>query len=58
MKYHDHEVEFIVVSEILETPVINEPDTPLARDVLGNLARFPHCILLTRVGQFYEVSLL
>lgn len=27
----------------------------LAAEVLENLARFPHCILLTRVGQFYEV---
>ncbi|TCD67520.1 DNA mismatch repair ATPase msh1 [Steccherinum ochraceum] len=30
------------------------PQTPLANDILGNLDRFPHCILLTRVGQFYE----
>ncbi|EKM60914.1 uncharacterized protein PHACADRAFT_82590 [Phanerochaete carnosa HHB-10118-sp] len=28
--------------------------TPLAKEVLDNLAKFPHCILLTRVGQFYE----
>lgn len=28
----------------------------LAKDVLTNLARFPGCILLTRVGGFYEVS--
>lgn len=27
----------------------------LAVEVLQNLAKFPHCILLTRVGQFYEV---
>jgi len=27
---------------------------PLAKDVLLNLARFPSCILLTRVGGFYE----
>ncbi|CAO1635532.1 unnamed protein product [Parajaminaea phylloscopi] len=27
---------------------------PLAKDVLTNLARFPGCILLTRVGGFYE----
>ncbi|KZT44577.1 hypothetical protein SISSUDRAFT_1012818 [Sistotremastrum suecicum HHB10207 ss-3] len=26
----------------------------LAIEILENLARFPHCILLTRVGQFYE----
>ncbi|KAI0094596.1 muts domain V-domain-containing protein [Irpex rosettiformis] len=30
------------------------PTTPLAREILDNLSRFPHCILLTRVGQFYE----
>ncbi|GJE85972.1 MutS family DNA mismatch repair protein [Phanerochaete sordida] len=28
--------------------------TPLAKEVLENLVKFPHCILLTRVGQFYE----
>ena len=28
----------------------------LAQEVLDNLKRFPHCLLLTRVGQFYEVS--
>ncbi|OAX44824.1 hypothetical protein K503DRAFT_677712 [Rhizopogon vinicolor AM-OR11-026] len=26
----------------------------LATEILNNLAKFPHCILLTRVGQFYE----
>ncbi|KAF9229518.1 hypothetical protein BS17DRAFT_825381 [Gyrodon lividus] len=26
----------------------------LAIEILSNLSRFPHCILLTRVGQFYE----
>jgi len=30
----------------------------VAAGVLENLARFPHCILLTRVGQFYEVCLI
>ncbi|QRV76777.1 DNA mismatch repair protein MutS [Ceratobasidium sp. AG-Ba] len=30
------------------------PKTKLARDIIENLAKFPHCILLTRVGQFYE----
>ena len=29
---------------------------PLAKDVLTNMARFPSCILLTRVGGFYEVN--
>ena len=32
-----------------------QPNTPLANDIMENLAKFPHCILLTRVGQFYEV---
>ncbi|KAI0335987.1 hypothetical protein GY45DRAFT_1350294 [Cubamyces sp. BRFM 1775] len=30
------------------------PSTPLANEILDNLTRYPHCILLTRVGQFYE----
>ena len=30
----------------------------MAVEVLENLAKFPHCILLTRVGQFYEVWLI
>ncbi|KAI8995471.1 muts domain V-domain-containing protein [Trametes punicea] len=33
---------------------IPPPSTPLANEILDNLARYPHCILLTRVGQFYE----
>ncbi|CAK5279975.1 unnamed protein product [Mycena citricolor] len=38
----------------------DEPDpeivskVSLPREVLDNLDRFPHCILLTRVGKFYE----
>ena len=32
------------------------PSTPLAAEILENLSRYPHCILLTRVGQFYEVG--
>ena len=28
----------------------------LAHEVLDNLKRFPQCLLLTKVGQFYEVS--
>jgi hypothetical protein len=31
------------------------PRNVLAREVLENLRKFPHCLLLTRVGQFYEV---
>ncbi|KAL5535471.1 hypothetical protein ACEPAF_3565 [Sanghuangporus sanghuang] len=30
------------------------PQNVLAREILENLSKFPHCILLTRVGQFYE----
>ncbi|THU94857.1 hypothetical protein K435DRAFT_152215 [Dendrothele bispora CBS 962.96] len=30
------------------------PRNGLARGILENLAKFPHCILLTRVGNFYE----
>jgi len=32
------------------------PKNQLAVEILDNLANFPNCILLTRVGQFYEVS--
>lgn len=35
----------------------NLPKTQLAVDIIENLAKFPHCILLTRVGNFYEASL-
>ncbi|KAF8641063.1 hypothetical protein AX17_000707 [Amanita inopinata Kibby_2008] len=31
-----------------------QPRNNLAREILDNLNRFPHCLLLTRVGQFYE----
>lgn len=31
------------------------PRNQLAKEILENLDKFPHCILLTRVGQFYEV---
>ncbi|GJJ09415.1 hypothetical protein Clacol_003637 [Clathrus columnatus] len=30
------------------------PQNQLAREIRDNLVRFPHCILLTRVGSFYE----
>ncbi|KAI1797718.1 muts domain V-domain-containing protein [Ganoderma leucocontextum] len=33
---------------------VSPPTNPLATEVLDNLNRYPHCILLTRVGQFYE----
>lgn len=31
--------------------------TKLAKLIQDNLLKFPHCILLTRVGGFYEVGL-
>jgi len=31
------------------------PSTSLPREIQANLAQFSHCLLLTRVGQFYEV---
>ena len=43
----------------LVVPLEAAPSVPrnsLASEILNNLRRFPHCILLTRVGQFYEVS--
>jgi hypothetical protein len=40
----------------LDEVVPGQPSSPLALEILENLAKFPHCILLTRVGQFYEVS--
>ncbi|TFK57401.1 hypothetical protein OE88DRAFT_1691084 [Heliocybe sulcata] len=36
------------------TPANITPRTQLAAEILQNLARFSHCILLTRVGGFYE----
>ncbi|KAL1712079.1 muts domain V-domain-containing protein [Schizophyllum commune] len=35
-------------------PTTPEEQTTLAKEILDNLARFPNCLLLTRVGQFYE----
>jgi len=32
------------------------PDTALAKQVYLNWKRFPDCVVLTRVGRFYEVS--
>ncbi|KAJ3510725.1 hypothetical protein NLJ89_g4516 [Agrocybe chaxingu] len=39
-----------------ETPTrkTTKASTLLSREILSNLKRFPHCLLLTRVGQFYE----
>lgn len=35
-------------------PSLKHPKNVLAKEILANLKNFPHCILLTRVGQFYE----
>jgi hypothetical protein len=32
------------------------PDSPLAKTIFRNWKRFPDCIVLTRVGKFYEAS--
>ncbi|KAH8835362.1 muts domain V-domain-containing protein [Flagelloscypha sp. PMI_526] len=32
----------------------DEPKGLLAKEIQHNLAKFPHCLLLTRVGNFYE----
>ena len=34
------------------------PDTALAKQVYLNWKRFPECVVLTRVGKFYEVSII
>lgn len=34
------------------------PDTKLGREIYENMLRFSGCIVLTRVGKFYEVSIL
>ena len=42
-----------LVSDTVVLP--KQPRNSLATGILANHSRFPHCILLTRVGQFYEV---
>ena len=42
-----------IASETSVSP--KQPRNSLATGILTNLSRFSHCILLTRVGQFYEV---
>lgn len=47
-----------IADEIANAPTSRrEPRNQLAKEILENLAKFSHCILLTRVGQFYEVLL-
>lgn len=43
-----------VQSETALSP--KQPRNSLAIEILTNQSRFPDCILLTRVGQFYEVG--
>ncbi|KAJ3558074.1 hypothetical protein NM688_g1127 [Phlebia brevispora] len=46
-----------VGTDFQEHSIVTEhhsPKTPLATEILANLNKFPHCLLLTRVGQFYE----
>ena len=42
---------------MLDSPAVRQPRNQLATEILKNLSMFPHCVLLTRVGQFYEVGL-
>lgn len=49
-------VDTPIVPRLLELGPQGQAWPNLAKDVLTNLARFPGCILLTRVGGFYEVS--
>ncbi|KAG8966474.1 DNA mismatch repair ATPase msh1 [Tulasnella sp. 419] len=45
-------------SEKAQKPITEQPpklpNTQLSHEIWRNLQRFPHCLLLTRVGQFYE----
>ena len=48
-----HEINLSDESSVNKAP---KPVSFLAREILSNLRRFPHCLLLTRVGTFYEVE--
>ncbi|PVG04677.1 putative MSH1-DNA mismatch repair protein, mitochondrial [Serendipita vermifera] len=43
-----------VLGDATEVNEISGPKTDLAMEIYQNLQRFPHCLLFTRVGQFYE----
>lgn len=47
-----------VINQQLEKALDNGeiPDSPLAHTVFRNWKRFPDCIVMTKVGKFYEVS--
>jgi hypothetical protein len=47
--------ECVLIAFTVEKPPVRQPRNQLAVEILDNLAKYPHCILLTRVGQFYEV---
>ncbi|KAF8272981.1 muts domain V-domain-containing protein [Lactarius quietus] len=40
--------------DFIDGSPVPPPRNQLATEILENLTKFPHCILLTRVGQFYE----
>ncbi|KAG6831256.1 hypothetical protein H0H92_011766 [Tricholoma furcatifolium] len=42
-------------SELAEK-IDSRPQTTLAQEILENLRKFPQCLLLTRVGNFYEAN--
>ncbi|KAI6005192.1 muts domain V-domain-containing protein [Pisolithus orientalis] len=42
------------ISEPIPRPRRRKAKRPSLHEILTNLKNFPHCILLTRVGQFYE----
>lgn len=46
------------IDDLVEDAICREeiPDTQLLKDIYRNYLRFPDCIVLTRVGKFYEVS--
>ncbi|KAI5835502.1 hypothetical protein K523DRAFT_14423 [Schizophyllum commune Tattone D] len=50
----DPDVRSLSESSVEELAPPLEEQTTLAKEILDNLARFPNCLLLTRVGQFYE----
>ncbi|TFY70702.1 hypothetical protein EVG20_g2315 [Dentipellis fragilis] len=48
------EICYSHISVVDDAGTTRQPRTQLASEIQANLAKFPHCILLTRVGQFYE----
>lgn len=48
-------IDDLPTSTAVDSNVDSEKWPELAREVLANQKRFPHCVLLTKVGNFYEV---